>query len=221
MTITTTLNHIRDKKPCAPGWQKLLAGLGKTRANNKPLQFARILEINGIDDAIWCMRAEPQHAKEWRIFAVWCVRQVEHLLTDKRALDALDVAERHAYGLATNEELAAAWTTAWIAASDATRGTRWGAAAARAAALNAVRGSASEAAREAARGATWAAARDATWSAARADASEAATEAAWSAARAATLVAARGDTSDAAINPAWHAARAAQKVKLLEITGGK
>ena len=191
MTITTTLNRIRDKKPCADGWQNLLAGLGKTRADDEPLTFSRILEINGIDDAIWCMRAEPQYAKEWRLFAIWCARQTEHLLTDKTARDALNVAERHAYGLATNEELADALNAA--------RGTTWG--------------SASDAARAATRGPTWAA----TWAAARAAALNAAkgaaTDAAWSAARAAA--------SDDATAATWHVARAAQTVKFLEITGDK
>ena len=154
MTITTTLNNIRAKKPCADVWKKLLTGLGKTRADDKPLTFSRILEINGIVDAVWCVRAEPQHAKEWRLFAVWCARQVEHLLTDQRSLEALNIAERHAHGLATDEELAAASDAAWAAASDAASD----------AAVDAASAIASDAA--------WTAAMDAAWAAARADASE-------------------------------------------------
>ncbi len=46
--------------------------------------------------------------KQLRLFAVWCARQVQHLMRDKRSLDALDVAERFAYGNATEGELAAA-----------------------------------------------------------------------------------------------------------------
>ncbi|MCB1429598.1 MAG: hypothetical protein KDJ66_10820 [Nitratireductor sp.] len=121
MPITTTLNRIREHSPCEDGWKKLLAGLGKTKADDEPLPFARIVEINGLDDALWCCRAEPQYAKEWRLFAVWCARQVQHLMTDQRSLDALDVAERYANGEATDDELAAARDAAWCAARDAAR----------------------------------------------------------------------------------------------------
>jgi len=129
--ITTTLNRIRTHGPCSDGWEKLLKGLGKTAADDEPLPYARIVEINGLDDALWCCRAEPQHAREWRLFAVWCGRQVQHLMTDERSIAALDVAERHAHGQATDKELAAArdawdaWTArdaawaAWAAAGDA------------------------------------------------------------------------------------------------------
>lgn len=46
--------------------------------------------------------------KELRLFAVWCARQVQHLMSDTRSVAALDVAERHANGNATHAELAAA-----------------------------------------------------------------------------------------------------------------
>lgn len=147
--ITTTLNRIRAHGPCLKGWSKLLAGLGKAAPDDEPLPFARIIEINGLDDALWCCRAEPQYAREWRLFAVWCARQVEYLMTDPRSKDALVVAERHANGKAADAELAAAWDAASAAASDAawdaTRATR----AARAAAIDAA----------------WTAARDAAWAA--------------------------------------------------------
>ena len=43
-----------------------------------------------------------------RLFAVRYARRVQHLMTDPRSIAALDVAERHAKGKATDEELAAA-----------------------------------------------------------------------------------------------------------------
>jgi len=147
--ITTTLNRIRAHQPCQEGWEKLLAGLGKTKADDEPLPFARIVEINGLDDALWCCRAEPDRAKEWRLFAVWCARQVQHLMTDPRSITALDVAERYAHGQATDEELAAAGADARYAAETAA----W-------AAETAV-GAAETAAGAAAWAAAWAAALDA------------------------------------------------------------
>ena len=121
--ITTTLNRIREHQPCTDGWAKLLAYLGKTKADDDPLPYAVILKSNGLDDALWCCRAEPQYAKEWRLYAVWCARQVRHLMIDPRSIAALDVAERFANGEATQAELdaakAAAWAAAWDAAWDA------------------------------------------------------------------------------------------------------
>jgi len=101
--------------------------------------------------------------KELRLFAVWSARQVQPLMKDQRSITALDVAERHANGQASDEELAAAmdaardaaWAAAWAAARDAARDAAWAAAWA----------AARDAARDAARAAARAAARDAAWDA--------------------------------------------------------
>lgn len=115
----TTLHKIRAHSPCADGWAKLLRHLGKTQADDEPLAFATILDSNGLDDALWCLRAVNGHEREVRLFAAWRARQVQHLMTDPRPLAALDVAERYANGQATDEELAAARDAAWTAARDA------------------------------------------------------------------------------------------------------
>jgi len=178
--ITTTLNAIREEGPCADGWAKLLKHLGKTRADDEPLSFVTILDSNGLDDALWCLRTVPEHNKIWRLYAVWCARQVQHLMTDPRSLAALDIAERHAHGLATDGELAAAEhaarAAAWATARDAARDAAWVAArdeawdaawdAARAAAWAVAGDAARVAAGDAARGAAWAVAGDAAWDAA-------------------------------------------------------
>ena len=151
---TTTLNAIRAHGPCADGWRKLLTHLGKTAADDEPLSLLTILDSNGLDDALWCLRAMPQHNKHWRLYAVWCARQVQHLMTDPRSIAALDVAERHAVGAASNQELDAAWDAAWdaaMAAAGAAAGdAAWAAAlAARDAARDAASAAASAAARDA------------------------------------------------------------------------
>jgi hypothetical protein len=184
--ITTTLNAIREQSPCADGWTKLLKHLGKTAADDEPLSFVTILDSNGFDDALWCIRAAPEHNKIWRLYAVWCARQVQHLMTDPRSLAALDIAERHAHGLATDGELAAAEhaarAAAWATARDAARDAAWVAAGAAVwdAAWDAARSAAWAVAEDAARSA----ARDAAWVAARdeaEDAARAARDAAWDA----------------------------------------
>src|SRR4030065_695472 len=114
--IHTTLNKIRANSPCEEGWKKLLATLYRTQADDEPLPFATILESNGFNDALWCCRAAPEYDKEWRVFAVWCARQVQHLNTDPRVKAAIDIAEKFANGLSTAEELAATRAAAWDAA---------------------------------------------------------------------------------------------------------
>ena len=116
MTTYTTLNKIRKHGPCAAGWAKLLRHLGKTQADDEPLALVTILDSNGLDDALWCLRACDGIDREARLYAVWCARQVQHLLTDPRSLTVLDVAERYAEGEATGEELTAASAAAWAAA---------------------------------------------------------------------------------------------------------
>lgn len=157
----TTLNRIRACSPCEQGWKKLLNNLGKTQADDELLPMATILDSNGLDDTLWCLRSCPEFDRLHRHFAVWCARQVQHLMTDKRSIAALDVAERHADGLVTDDALAAA--------REAAREAAWEARAAeRAAEREAARAAARAAAREAAR-AAW----EAAWEA------RAAREAAW------------------------------------------
>ena len=95
---------------------RLLGLLGITEPNDEPISYERLLDTLGLDDALWCCQAEPDLAPIWRRYAVWCARQVQHLMTDQRSLDALDVAERHADGRASDEELAVARKAALDAA---------------------------------------------------------------------------------------------------------
>ena len=210
--MKTTLKAIRNHGPCESGWVKLLASLGKTKADDEPISILEILESNGLDDALWCLRAVDGHDKEIRLYAVWCARQVQHLMTDKRSLDALDVAEAFANGKVTKKELAAAGA-AWAADGDAA-GAAWAAeAAALAAAWSAARDAALAAALAAARDAAWAAAEAAAEAAARAAAEAAAWSATWSAARAAAWSAAGA----AAWSAAGAATMAAQEKELIRI----
>ena len=117
--MKTTLSQIRKHSPCSEGWEKLLRSLNKTKADEEPVSIVQILDSNGLDDALWCLRAVQGHDREIRLYAVWCARQVEHLMPDERSKQALVVAERHANGEATDSELAAAWAAAWAAAGAA------------------------------------------------------------------------------------------------------
>lgn len=167
--ITITLQKIRDAHPCPSGWEKLLkakAGVGM----DAEFPLSDVLDSNGLDDTLWCMRCLPEHESLWRLYAVWCARQVQHLMKDKRSIDALDVAERYARGLATDAEIDAACNAARAAldaAAWAARAAAWAAAEAARAASGAAAEAARAAARDAARDA-WAASGTASGAAARA-----------------------------------------------------
>ena len=129
MQLTTTLNRIKAHSPCSNGWKKLLKNLGKTTADDEPLAFSSILDSNGLEDVLWCCYTTPEYNQVWRLYAVWCARQVQRLMIDPRSLNALDVAERYANGQATDEELSTAWigargagaaaqAAAWVTAKD-------------------------------------------------------------------------------------------------------
>ena len=201
--MQTTLRRIRAAGPCGMqledgrrvGYLKLRHHLGKGYGDDTPVDIATIIDSNGLDDALWCLRAVDGHAREMRLYAVWCARRVQALVKDPRSGAALDVAERHANGAASNDELAAARADARAAAGAAARDARDAAAAAWDAAGDAAR--AARDARDAA-GVVWDAAGDAAGAAA------------WDARAAAG---AAGDAWYAA----WDAARATQAAELKRI----
>jgi hypothetical protein len=140
--MKTTLNKIREHSPRKNGWEKLLTTLGKTKADDDPLDLLTILDSNGLDDTLWCLRAVDGHDAEIRKLAcayalmvadLWDMPEVvrEYLETQKEEL--------------RNAAWAAAWDAAGAAAGDA----------ARAAARDAAWDAAGDAARAAARAAAW------------------------------------------------------------------
>jgi len=162
------------------GWETLLKSKGKTEADDVEFPLTDVLESNGLDAALWCLRCLPEHDEKWRLLAVSFAREVQHLMKDKRSIKALDVAELYANGEATYDELTAAklaardaaWAAVWdsdawdaaFAASAAARNARAAASAAASAAARNARAAASASASAAAL-----AARDAeAWDAARA-----------------------------------------------------
>ena len=103
--MATTLNVIQENELCVEGWEKLLGHLGKTKADDELLLMTTILDVNGLEETLWLLRCLPEYEKLWRKYTIWCVEQVRHLLKDARSIGAIDVAQRHLAGLATNEDL--------------------------------------------------------------------------------------------------------------------
>jgi hypothetical protein len=97
-------------------FNKLKLSLG---GKDKKIKLLTILESNGLDDAVWCFSALDGFDKQKRLFAVFCARQVQHLMKDEQSINAINVAEKFANGEATKEELKMAADAADAAYADA------------------------------------------------------------------------------------------------------
>jgi hypothetical protein len=131
--LNTSLNLLKAAGACEDRYKHLVEALGGVKfPHDEPIPLTRILEINGLDDALWALREtdpaqDAERDRKARLFAVWCCREmplhdgrkVWDLLTDERSRNAVEVAERFARGTATREELASARDAAWDAAWDA------------------------------------------------------------------------------------------------------
>lgn len=210
--LYTTLNKIRAHSPCADGWRTLLCALGKTEPDDEVLSLAFVLESNGLDDALWCLRAIDGYETEIRGLARAYAADVLHLWSAPQVVtDYLKTGDESLRDAAGDATLDAAGDAARAAAARATRDAVRAARATLAATL--------AAAANAARAATWAAvrgaARDAAGDAAWAAAAHAARAAAWAAVR--DAVRGARDVTWAAVRAAVRdAPRDAQKIKFVE-----
>ena len=135
--FTTTLSAIRDCRPCESGWKKLLAHLGKKKADAEPLNLLTILVSNGTQDMLWALQAveHPALEKIARLMAADFAEAVLPIFEkeypkDNRPRKAIQAARdfangkigaaaRAAAGAAAWAARAAAWAAAWAAAGDA------------------------------------------------------------------------------------------------------
>ena len=153
---TLTIEDIRDLSPCYDPVKYL--------SKNWKGNVIDILDVNDcpVEDRIWVV-TKLLDDKTNRLFAVDCAKRALDRIEDPdpRSLKAVEIAEKYAYGNATDKELGAAWDAANSAACDANSAAR----SAAYAAYYAARDAASSAAWDAAWSAAWSAARDA-WDAA-------------------------------------------------------
>ena len=126
---TTTLAAIRAASPCEEGWRKLLGALGKTSADDEPLDLLTVLDSNGLDDALWVLSCAMPDDRLSRHFQAWCAEQVLHLFEAERPDDARvrnqiamlrnDAADAAAGAAARAAARDAAWDAAGVAAGAA------------------------------------------------------------------------------------------------------
>lgn len=138
--LSCTLNEIRAASPCADGWAKLLAHLGKTASDDTVVDLATVLDSNGLDDALWVLDNVIKNRRIISLFAGDCAERVLPIFerqrpNDERPRRAIEVARNPS---ATKRERDAARDAAWDAAEDArdaagAAGAAWAAGAAGAA----------------------------------------------------------------------------------------
>ena len=130
MKLTTTLNRIRACSPCGlkpnpdgtlKGYQKLAAFLGADFNPEEEFNLLRVLDSNGVQDMLWCLRTTLQDPK--KIASQLAIEFAEQVLPifearypdDKRPRAAIQTAKDFNAGIISTEEL----RTAQRAAADA------------------------------------------------------------------------------------------------------
>ena len=141
--LSTTFNLLKLTGACGQasgsgvGYDKLAVNLGGVTKYGKdtPISLVTVLDSNGLDDVLWCLKATlpEQNAARDKLARLLVCDYVERAFLSERAAvhepdaaswGAIEVSRRFAHGEATQEELVAAW----VAASGAAWVAAWGAA---------------------------------------------------------------------------------------------
>jgi hypothetical protein len=129
--LTTTLALLKSANACTERYRHLCKALGGVTAwgADTPIPLLKILDTNGLYDALWALSAVPEHEQPLRdrlarIFACDCAERVLPIFerefpNDARPRTAIAVARRFAAGDATEAERAAARDAARDAAGAA------------------------------------------------------------------------------------------------------
>lgn len=173
LTITRRQAHVADA--CVDDTRRVLDHIrerdGRIPRKDQLISLQDVADVLGVDGVIWCLMALGED-RLLRMFAVRCARRALRTadVRDPRLWRAVRVAQWHAQGWATEEELSAAARATAYAATSAYDATAQAAAwyAARYAAWGEAQGVSLAAARAAAYAATsaWGAERDSAWGAA-------------------------------------------------------
>jgi hypothetical protein len=178
MKLTTTFNLLREKGACTSGYRKLAQHLGSVEqyGADREITLLTILDSNGLDDTLWCLRATVEESEAFkRNLACDFAESVLGIFEKRRPGDdrprkAIEAARGFASGTVSHEEMQGARAAAAAAAAAAADAAAYAAAAAAAYAAAA----AADAAAYAADAAAYAAADAAAAAAYAADAADAA-----------------------------------------------
>lgn len=114
--LTTTLDHIHTRCRPMPGdWDDVLRGFNKSLTHDTPILYSKILDALGLEAALWCLNAEPQHEQLWYTHAAWCENRKD------RASVLADNAQELVSGHLSAEIQNTIWNMAYEEAWDAER----------------------------------------------------------------------------------------------------
>jgi len=113
MKLTTTLHRLRIAEACTRGYEKLKKAIGDDFPDDRPINLLTILESNGLDDALWALRAAVEDCdKVARLMAADFAEQVLPLwraYSENKAPElAIKAARDYAHRRITKKELIAA-----------------------------------------------------------------------------------------------------------------
>ena len=185
--VTITRRQAHDADACVDDTRRVLNYLrrrdGRIPRKDQRISLQDVADVLGVDGVVWCLAARGE-SRVLRMFAVRCARRALRRAgaRDPRLWRAVRVAQWHAHGWATEDDVRdAARAAAWAAAWGAARGVAGYAA--RDAALAAAHAASQDDVRDTAWAAAWAVA----WAVARASSQDDAQAADRAAARAAEL----------------------------------
>ena len=135
--LHTTFTLLRKAQACSGRYRHFAKAVGgvKVYGAQTPIPLTLILERNGLDDALWCLRCVlpeevEERDKQARLLACDYAERTLHLFgaqfpQDARPRQAIETARRFTNGEAALAEMDAARDAAWDAARDSAGDAAW------------------------------------------------------------------------------------------------
>ena len=128
MTTCVTIAELKKIKACPEGLVLLRKNLPYKVKLSTPIPAWEAAQAVPLQEALWVLDNHPGLLFQRRIFSVWCARSVLKYTDDWRVVNCVNVAERYAYGQATENQLKMVAEEAVRAAKEAVRAAAWAAA---------------------------------------------------------------------------------------------
>ena len=125
--LHTTFAKAKEAGACIASYKKMAKAMGGVQkyGEDTPIPLDKVLEVCGLDDALWSLRIVIEPAeREIRLFFCDCAERVLPIFEreyphDKRPREVLETSRRFALGQATRQKLTVAEAVAWVVAGTA------------------------------------------------------------------------------------------------------